>query len=172
MELVMKYTRDEAVERMLKSYSVYYNVTRFEDEQKPLTALCEFFQHTEKYVLSRKANLWTADSEEFLYLFTMEHLTLADFEKYSAYVREEGLQKINVGPGHMNSNVVAVFVCDSCDEDARQALKKCRFHKSFKFSFHGWMDLHTILVDMGYDLIDGNSISRNGVKFLKNILKK
>ena len=86
----MKYTRDEAVERMLKSYSVYYNVTRFEDEQKPLTALCEFFQHTEKYVLSRKANLWTADSEEFLYLFTMEHLTLADFEKSTIFANTEG----------------------------------------------------------------------------------
>ena len=72
----MKYNRTDAIERMLKSYSVYYNVTRFEDEHRPLTALCEFFQHTEKYVLSRKANLWSADSEEFLYLFEFEHKSL------------------------------------------------------------------------------------------------
>ena len=167
----MKYNRTDAIERMLKSYSVYYNVTRFEDEHRPLTALCEFFQHTEKYVVSRKANLWSADSEEFLYLFEFEHLTLADFEMYSDWARDEGLKKINVGPGHMNSNVVAVFVCDSCDEDAYKALKKCRFHKSFKFSLHGWMDLHTILVEVGSDRIEGNGISRNAVKLLKKILR-
>ena len=90
---------------------------------------------------------------------------------YSDWARDEGLKKINVGPGHMNSNVVAVFVCDSCDEDARKALKKCRFHKSFKFSLHGWMDLHTILVEVGNDRIEGNGISRNAVKLLKKILK-
>jgi hypothetical protein len=156
---------------MLKSYSVYYNVTRFEDEHLPLTALCEFFQHSEKYVLSRKANLWTVDSEEFLYLYNIEHLTLADVEKYCAWVWEEGQKRVNIGPGHMNSNIVALFVCGSCDEDARRALKKYRLHKSFKFSLHGWMDLHTVLVEVDNDRIEGNSISRSAVKLLKKILK-
>jgi hypothetical protein len=71
----------------------------------------------------------------------------------------------------MNSNIVALFVCDSCDEDARRALKKYRLHKSFKFSLHGWMDLHTVLVEVDNDRIEGNSISRSAVKLLKKILK-
>ena len=55
---MQQYTREEAVQRLLDSYRAYYNITLFEDEQKPLTALCEFFENAEKYVLTRKANLW------------------------------------------------------------------------------------------------------------------
>ena len=71
----MQYTRDTAIAKLLESYRAYFNIIMFEEEQKPLTAICEFFEHSEKFVLSRKAELWSADCEEFIYLFDVEHLT-------------------------------------------------------------------------------------------------
>ena len=47
---------------------------------------------------------------------------------------------------HMYTYITALFVCDSCDEDARKALKRCKLYKSFKLSYWGWMDFHTGLV--------------------------
>ena len=37
------------------------------------------------------------------------------------------------------SYITAVFVCDTCDEDARKALKMPYLQK-FSFSLHGWMN--------------------------------
>ena len=68
----MQYTRETAINRLLESYRAYFNITMFEGEQYPLTAICEFFEHSEKYVISRQASLWAANCEEFVYLFNME----------------------------------------------------------------------------------------------------
>ncbi|MBQ0058378.1 MAG: hypothetical protein KBS83_00240 [Lachnospiraceae bacterium] len=166
----MRFTREEAVERMLTGYSVYYNVERLDEEQKPLTAVCEFFQRDEKYVISKKANVWTTEMEEFLYVIDQEHLTKEDVVRWSEYVWEEGLKKANVGPGHMCTNAVAVFVCNTCDAEAAKALKKCRHHKSFQWSLRGWMDLQTVLVEVDTDGITSNSMGRNAAALLKKVL--
>ena len=62
----MQYTRESVIARLLDGYRAYFNITTFEEERAPLTAICEFFEHSEKYLLSRQANLWTAACEEFV----------------------------------------------------------------------------------------------------------
>lgn len=163
-------TRESAIARLLKSYQTYYNVTLFEEEQTPIAARCDFFEHAGKYVISKKAELWTADNEEFLYILDVPHLTLETFEKWRDYVYEDGMGRIHVGPGHMYSYITSVFICDSCDEDARKALKKCRIYKSFHFSLHGWMDYHTAVVDLGNGRIDANRSGHTVAKSLKRVL--
>lgn len=166
----MQYTREKAIARLLKSYQTYYNINMFEDEQTPITARCDFFEHSEKFILSKKAELWSADSEEFLYILDIPHLTLELYEKWRDYVYEDGMSRIHVGPGHMYSFITPVFICDSCDEEARKALKKCRIYKSFHFSLHGWMDFHTAVVDLGKNRIDTNRSGHNVAKILKKVL--
>lgn len=164
------YTRETAIERLLKSYKVYYNISMFSDEHTPITARCDFFEHSQKYVMSKKAELWSADSEEFLYILNIPHLTLALFEQWRDYVHEDGMSRLNIGPGHMCSFITPIFVCDTCDEDARKALKKCRIYKSFHFSFHGWMDYHVAVVDLGKNQIDANKSGHQTAKILKKVL--
>ena len=130
----MQYTRESAIERLLKNYGPYYNIHMIEDDQTPITARCDFFEHSGQYVISKKAELWSAENEEFLYLLNIPHLTLPLFEQWRDYIHEDGMKRIHVGPGHMASYITAVFVCDTCDEDALKALKKCRIYKSFHFS--------------------------------------
>lgn len=166
----MQYTREKAIARLLKSYQAYYNINMFEDEQTPITARCDFFEHSEKFILSKKAELWSADSEEFLYILDIPHLTLELYEKWRDYVYKDGMSRIHVGPGHMYSFITPVFICDTCDEDARKALKKCRIYKSFHFSLHGWMDFHTAVVDLGKSRVDTNRSGHNVAKILKKVL--
>lgn len=166
----MQYTRDEAAERLLNSFQTYYNVNMFDDEQTPITARCDFFEHSQKYVVSKKAELWSTDCEEFLYILSIPHLTRELFEKWRDYVHKDGMGLIHVGPGHMYSFITPVFICDTCDEDARKALKKCRIYKSFHFSLHGWMDYHAVVVDLSKNRIDSNRGGGSTAKILKKVL--
>lgn len=165
----MQITREAVLERLLKSYQVYYDVHEIADET-PIRARCDYFEHSERYVLSKKAELWSADNEEFLYLVEIPHLTLELYEKWRAYIQEDGMGRIKPGPGHMASYITPVFVCDTCDEDARKALKKCRIYKSFHFSLHGWMDHRTAVIELSTGKIAANLAGRHTAKILKKIL--
>ena len=166
----MQYTRDTAIAKLLESYRAYFNIIMFEEEQKPLTAICEFFEHSEKFVLSRKAELWSADCEEFIYLFDVEHLTREIFEQCRDYARKDGMERAHIGPGHMYTYITPVFICDACDEEARKALKKCRIYQSFHFSLHGWMNFHAALVRVADSRIDANRSGHHVAKILKKVL--
>lgn len=166
----MQYTRETAISKLLESYKAYFNITLFEEEQKPLTAICEFFEHSEKFVLSRKAQLWASEAEEFIYLFDVEKLTLENYEKCRDYAREDGMKRAHIGPGHMYTYITPIFVCDTCDADAKKALKKCRIYQSFRFSLHGWMDFHTAVFEVKTNNISTNRSGKCVEKILKNVL--
>ena len=165
----MEYTRETAITRLLESYRIHYNVTTFDSHELPLAALCEYYEHSEKYVLSRKATLWTAECEEFLYLFNVGHLTAAEYESCRDFALSDGMKRAHIGPGHMYTYITPIFVCDTCDDAARQALKKCRIYKSFLFSLHGWMDFHTAVLELGNNQLI--STNRNG-KYAGEIMKR
>ena len=166
----MEYTREAVMDRLLKSYSSCYNIHMIDEDQVPITARCDFFEHSGKYVISKKAELWSADNEEFLYLVNIPHLTLELYQKWRDYIHEDGMGRIHVGPGHMASYITQVFVCDTCEKEARKALKKCRIYKSFHFSLHGWADHHTVLVELSTGQIDANAGGRHTAKILKKVL--
>lgn len=166
----MEYTREAVIDRLLRSYSSCYNIHLIEDDQVPITARCDFFEHSGKYVISKKAELWSADNEEFLYLVNIPHLTMELYQKWRDYIHEDGMNRIHVGPGHMASYITPVFICDTCEEEARKALKKCRIYKNFHFSLHGWTDHHTALIELSTGQIDANAGGRQTAKILKKVL--
>lgn len=167
---MQQYTRETAITTLLESYKAYYNVTTYEQDRKPLTALCEFYERSEKFVLSRKAELWSANCEEFIFLFDIEHLTKEIYEKCTAYAYEEGMKMAHIGPGHMYTYITPIFICDKCDADARKALKKCRIYKSFKFSLHGWMDFHVAVLELSDNHICTNGSGKCVGKILNKVL--
>ena len=75
----MQYTRESAIERLLKNYGPYYNIHMIEDDQTPITARCDFFEHSGQYVISKKAELWSAENEEFLYLLEHRNGKVSEF---------------------------------------------------------------------------------------------
>ena len=163
----MEEKRKEAVERLLSGYRRYYNVTRFDggfnpppeeykgiceagkltppalSEEPSLVAVCEYYEKAEQYFLFKSNELWATHQEEFIFLFSIKNLTKELFETCRDYAYEEGMKLAHIGPGHMYSYISPVFVCETADPEAVRALEKCKIYKSFKFSFHGWMDFHT-----------------------------
>lgn len=187
-------TRQEACSKLLRLYKSYYNIHRFDggesavreggshkgrtdeevmniisEESYPLIARCDFFEHSQKYVISQKAELWSADREEFLYLFSMPELSMELFKKCRDYVYSDGMERLNVRPGHMYTYLTAVFLCDSCNADVIKAIKKTRIYKSFHFSLHGWMDYHNVVAVFNDSIIDSNFSGKPSAKFMKKI---
>ncbi len=169
----MNYTRQEAAEKLLSSYEAYYNIhlaEEYETCEETLVARCDFFEHSQKYVLSKKAELWSADCEEFIYLFNCERLTLELFERCREFAYNDGMSRANIGPGHMYTYITAIFLCDSWDEEAAKALKKCRMYKSFHFSLHGWLDVQMAVLEVNNNKIITNGSGRRVEKVMKNVL--
>ena len=150
-------TREDAVERLCDVYGGSFDITRCEEAELPLAAKMDFYVHNSKYVLSKKAKLWEANSFEYVYLFTVPHLTREIYEQCERLAYEQGRARIRPGPNHMYTYISAIFLCDSCDPEARKALKRCRRYESFRLSYWGWMDFHTALVVLPEESVATNA---------------
>lgn len=163
-------TREETVTKLLNAYSRWYDLTRCDEADAPMVASGVFHEVGTSYILFREAKMWSAKRNEYLYLFSVPHLTLPLFEACVERVRALGEPQIVPDPDHMCSYIVAEFVCDTADGDAVNALTQYRHRKSFQFSLQGWMEVHTALIELGKDSVVSNPDGRQTAKFLKNVL--
>ena len=163
-------TRDTLLPRLLRSYAAYYDVEPMEAED-PMVATAFFHVHGTKYVLSKKAELWATDNNEYVYFFSVPHLTEEVFDQCIQLAYERGMEHIHPDKNHMSSYIVALFLCDTYTEEAMRRLKRCRIRKSFQFSLKGWMEVHTAMIGVGMEpVVAGNSDGRNTVVNLNSVL--
>ena len=104
-------TRDDAVSRLCDVYGGSFDITRCGEEELPLTAKMDFYVHNSKYVLSKKAKLWEANSFEYVYLFSVPHLTKEIYQQCELLAYEQGMARIQPGPNHMYTYISAIFLC-------------------------------------------------------------
>ena len=166
----MSFTKETVLEKLERAYGSSYDLIKHEDKSEGLLIEGEFHVHSENYVISKKAQLYQMDSNEYLYVFYYHNLTVELFENAISMAYDLGFPKIEPNENHRSSYIVAEFICDTCDEDALKALKKYRKRQSFQFSLHGWMEMHTALIDLRSESVVANSDGRLCGKFLKNVL--
>ena len=162
--------RSELLEKVIQGYAPYYDIERAEDEQDLLRGTAAYHEHGSGYLLSKKAVLYTADKHEYVWFFSVPVLTKELFQNCLDRVLAEGMPKVDPKPGHMSTNLVAIFLCDEAEDEAAAAAKKCRIRKSFQFSLRGWMEVQTVVVDLRRDAVTQNACAGNTAKFLKNLL--
>ena len=164
-------SRDEIVERILENNASFYNIIRIdEDLEVPLVARCDYFETVEKFLLARKAQLYTTQTEEFLYIFSVEHLSKELFEKCKQYALDDAMPKMHIGPDHMCSVVGYHFIVDTFDKEVISAVKKCRIYKSFKLSLHGWMSGRITMIGLKDKVFVSNPEGKPMGKALAHIL--
>ena len=56
-----------------------------------------------------------------MYLFTVPHLTREIYEQCERLAYEQGRGPHPTYPNHMYTYISAIFLCDSCDPEARKA---------------------------------------------------
>lgn len=163
-------TREEAVEKLCQVYGGSFDIHRCGEEEAPLAVQMDFYANSSKYVLSRKAKLWEANSFEYVYLFSVPRLTKELYEACEQLAYEQGRARIQPGPEHMYTYISAIYVCDSCDEEARRALKRCRRYESFKLSYWGWMDFHTAVAVLPEETVSTNRSGHSAAQVLERAL--
>lgn len=169
--LALSNTKD-IVSKILQSYEVYYDIEKCINKQIPIVAKCEFHVHNQKYVLVKKATLWEANSNEYVYVFETDNLTKDIFIKCKDFAYEDGMKLINPKPGHMYSYITTLFICNSSEEGVDKLIKKCKIFKNFKLSLLGWMDFRTCCLDINAHKIYGNKSAKDTTKFLKTLFNK
>ncbi len=162
-------TKEEIVDVLLKEYARWYDVKRVNNKGS-LIVEGEFHEQGTGYVLVRKAEMWSAESHEYLFIFSADHLDQEKYEACLTEARELGEARIVPGRDHKSSYVTMLIVCNTADEEALKKLRKCRVRKSFRFSLHGWMEVHTAAVRAEDGFIVSNGDGRRTAEFLKSVL--
>ena len=101
----------EALERLLRSYTRYYDL--IEDPPAPFQAAAEFHSHGESYLLIKSAKLWEMDSNEFVYFAAEDALTAETVSHRIATAWNLAMPQIHPGENHRNSDVTVVFLTNS-----------------------------------------------------------
>lgn len=164
----------QALEKILPAFERYYTVNK--DSKPPFCAQAEFRSHNEQYFLVRSAHIADIDSNEFVYFATTKSLTKKELEDFSKKAWEEGLTKVKPYNGHRNSDITLIIFADTLAEDKNQLIKqikKTKFYKSYKFSFHGWSNFKLVVVDLETQIIYFNRLGKDYLKLIeKNIFQK
>ena len=159
--------RQAVVKRLKDAYAAYYDITPV-DDGTGLKALCAYHLRDSQYVLVKKAELWAAESHEYLYLWSLDRLEQPDVEGIFQRVLEDGEPRIKPHPQHMYTYLTAVVLYDSADPQALAQLKKLKKRREYMLSLHGWMEFRIAAVDMSTGEITAN---RSG-KILRKDLKR
>lgn len=191
----MRYETTLALQKLLAGYERYYNITRFDGspgsgghreaaqvsppdlpEGNHLAAVCEYYERCGQHLFLKSNEIWSANQEEFIFLFSIDHLTKELYKACETYAYETGLAMAHIGKGHMYTYISPVFVCNSADADAKKALEKCSIYKNFLFSFHGWMEFHNACLDASSKTLHfnrrGKCMKKNLSAVLHSVLQK
>lgn len=159
---------EKYLDRTLAKYSQMYDIyPSYSFGERTYPAYAYFSQHGEKYVLSKKAQLWQVKGFEHVLFLKTDKFTTED-AKEAHRLMEEEMAPIMVCKGekypekdHMVSNLTVVYLSEKApDEDALKSISKFHFDKGYLFSFRGHADGRLVCCDMENEKIYTNFAGR------------
>ncbi|MBO5339783.1 MAG: hypothetical protein J6A62_02130 [Oscillospiraceae bacterium] len=163
----MSLTYEELTQALLKSYEAYYDIAQVNDGS-PLLATCDFHSTSERYVLVKRAKLWAAETNEYVFIFHVPQLTMDSLAQCRELALEQGMAKVHPHPEHMYSYITAILLCDSAQPDALELLERYKKSANFKLSLHGWMEYRIAAVDLSTAEVYAN---RKGADVKKSLCR-
>ncbi len=165
--IAVSLTCEQLTQALLNSYEAYYDITRV-DDGSPLLATCDFHSTSERYVLVKRAKLWAAETNEYVFLFHVPELTMDSLALCRDLALEQGMKKIHPHPEHMYSHITAILLCDTAQPDALELLERYKKSANFKLSLHGWMEYRIAAVDLSTGEVFAN---RKGKEVKQSLCK-
>lgn len=169
----MELSSDEFFERLLLSYSDYFDIVRDTSYQNlPVAAEAAFHSRSEKYVLVKKAQLWAAEAHEYVFFVRVDHLDADTFRTYNTLLLEEGLSRVEPKKDHMYTYVTVLFLAESIAPEVPKLIAKTRCHRDYRMSLYGWMDYRIAARDCATEKICTNRAGRPLKKTFLSVMKK
>ena len=142
---------DRLLIRYMNSYDI---IIPYTSDIPGCTAYGKFASRSEKYVLTRKANIWTVLGFEHVFFLEVKELAPDLTEEIGSIVTDE-LEPQLVRSGnkyppkdHMYTFLTFVVLCGKKPEkNAVASLKKFRLRREYLLGFRGSFETHFICVD-------------------------
>lgn len=160
------------LDQLLSGYQASYDIERIEGATEGLVAKAHMHVTECQCMIFEEFKMWTADADEYVYIYKIPHLTSELVDKYIKESYDDGFPKIkldhvSIRNQHMRTNLVALFLVDEADDEAIKIVKKCKIYKNFAFSFKGWMEMHTAILNLTDGSIANNRYGRSTGEYLK-----
>ena len=135
-----------------------------------------FFSHVEKYVLVRKANMWSADSYEHVLFAEPAELTKEHLQEYRQAI-EEYIEPTLVlkgeklpEPNHMYSYItIAVVTEKALSPEMKKAVKRFKFEKSYMHNIRGYSQARIAVASMEDETVCVNNMGRSLKKMYRSV---
>ncbi len=164
------------LEQIVEGYKNNYDIMAWNEVDEGLVVQAHMHVTEMQCVIFKEFSMWTANADEYVYIFRTSHLTENFVESAILQAYDDGMPRIdldgvNIKKQHMRTNLVALFICDMADEAAIKKVKKCKIYKNFKFSLKGWMEMHTNLVVLNDEKVYNNRYGTTTAEYLKMHIK-
>lgn len=161
-------TADEALQKILPLFEVYYAVER-DDPAPPFAAEAAFTAKDEHYAVYRNVKIGEAECKEYLFFAAADRVSLEDARRWDEAAWREGLSRVQPGPTHRNTDIALVLLADEVAPEAAAYFKKLRRSKSYKLMFHGWSNYRAIVIETSTGAMTSNRLGRDLRKLFGNI---
>jgi len=159
--------------QMLDGYRAGFDVVEHEEQREGLVAEAHMHVIQSQCLVFKELQMWTADADEYVYIYRVPHLTGELCKKYIDEAYSDGMPKIDLDhvsfkKQHMCTHLVALFLCDEIDPEAAARIRKCKVYKNFLFSIKGWMEMHTAAVNLSDGTVIFNRYGKETAKYLRS----
>lgn len=172
-------TSGEYMERLLPQYEAAFDLYRpYSIGGDTCEAYGYFCSHSEKYVLSREAKLWEADSFEHI-LFYSERRIDGSVLTRAVNILENVLEPEKVCCGgknpeknHMYSYLTCVLISEEkIDDGTVRRIRQYRFRKNYLFSLRGYSEGRIVAVDLANQKVFTNRAGKPMKKLYTGLLR-
>lgn len=171
--MVFSLLHDEFFHALLQSYSAYFDIDKnVKIHDVTYAAVAEFHSRSERYVLVKKAKLWAAETNEYVYFFRTETLDDSLLQLLIRNVTDATLKKIRPHNEHMCTHMSLFVLAERIDSSAASKIQQIKYRKNFLFSLHGWTSLRIAAVDIANQSIVTNTDGKEIKRRLKKLLNK
>lgn len=162
-------TVNEIIDKLLRSFQVYYNVKK-EDVEPPFVAEAEFHTHDEQFFLVKSAVLAEAESREYIYFAAEKFLDETLLLRLDKAAWESGMKRVKPHKDHRNTDVSLFIVAEKISEEAFVKIPKLRHYQSYHLGLQGWSHYRLVAIEQSSGRVVYNRFGRIYKKLIRNII--
>ena len=183
---------ERVYKQFMESYSVYYNLTRFdgsagavdasgagaesearsfsEGGDRDFIAEAVFDSKGEQYFLIKSAKIAETHTAEYVYFVREDELKADRLKALDEKAWTEGVAHAKPAADHKNTDVVLIIISKSITGEARELVKSLKHSKVYKMAMHGFSNYRLVAVETETGVAYFNKQARILKRLVGNIL--
>ena len=164
----MELSLQERLDKLLNAYSQICDIYKDgQEECASFPAAAFYYLRDENYLISKKHVLSAVEQHEYLYFFLTDHLDAQTLSEKIELSKQAGLSRVRPHKDHMFSNVGLVILANTISPEAQKLIKRTRFRKNYRLSFHGWTEYQLAATEVSTNRFFSNPAGSGARKILE-----